>query len=100
MKTPEQKLVRFDFYLRLSRSGKVEAMKKPPALAPNERAVRLNLSVPASVFATPQLTAKIAFEGEPTVIDAIEITSRVQDILDSNGLNVAVVFEREQPADD
>ena len=40
-------------WLVLSRSGVVKMLKEKPTLAPNQRAVRLEVSVPDSAFLPP-----------------------------------------------
>ena len=89
----------FSFYLRLGVNGSVEAFKRPPSLAPDERAVALTLAVPASVFGAPTLRAEISFEGDLIAPDTVELSAQVQDLLESGGMCVEVK-PVEHPNDD
>lgn len=82
--------IEFDFFLRLSARGSVEVFKRPPSLAPDERAVALKLAVPASVFSVPTLRAEVNFEGETPTPDTVQLAAQVKDILESGGMSVEV----------
>jgi len=77
------------------REGAMKLTKGQPTLAPSERACKVRIVCPASLFTTPQLSAQINFDGHGPDLDPIQLSADVADVLRGADFSVEV-----RPAND
>lgn len=80
-------------WLVIAADGATRLSKATPALAPNEIAMRLNLTVPRAVFRKPSLEATInlpASIGAPDKIDAAVVGNIKAAVQQATGLELSI----------
>lgn len=79
----------------LEKGPTIRVTKNSPSLSKSERAVKLNINLPRSLFQQPQLTASIIVpqESAPPVIDANVQDNIAETIREMTGLDVTIRVE-------
>jgi len=66
---------RIDFYLAVSSSGRVRALKQFPSLQKNEIAVRFHLELPKRLFEQPVIRAEVKIDED--AVRPVEISPEI-----------------------
>jgi hypothetical protein len=86
-----QRMIKYDFWLRFSRHRTVpHTSKNPPGLGMHDRAMKVHMEVPESVFTRPQMKANITVdhpEQEDMEIDVSAAETALAGVL---GCTVAI----------
>lgn len=94
----EVKKVMLTGWIVFNRHGLARLVKqKEPKLDTGERACYLQIVVPETLFVTPQLKAKVEFEGTPQLTHVAETAADIEKLLGQNGFCLTV--EAVEPKD-
>ena len=93
---PKTPRVSLSCWLTFDRNGIRKMYKSKPALHAGEKTMKVNLSVPTSVFKEPDLIANVVLEGDPPPEHRMELVADVKEALDS----IPHIFVSVPPATD
>lgn len=79
-----------EFSLALTAAGDVRLTRGTPALAADERELRMTVTLPLSIFRRPQLSAKIEIADTPLNDPEINIEAAREALRDAFGADVAI----------
>lgn len=92
--------MKISFYLIVSQRGTVKTVKNKPGVSVDEVSIKMELSLPDSLFRKPQLTANISVD--ESEVSPLEITTQMKDniqevIQQHTGIPVILSIVNEQP---
>lgn len=94
--------ITYDFWLSFNRyGGAPKATKNSPNLSADDRAMRVTVALPKSIFIRPQLSAKITVDEElvPTPhIDVQAIEGAIESVI--GGTVIMEIVSPEPPSDE
>lgn len=92
----QSKMLNISGWVIFSRRRLLRVTMKPPALEAQEKAIRITLVVPATLFQEPVLAAQITLDGDlPLELKDETVATLKQALLDIPHLHVDLIDKRE-----
>lgn len=88
IKRPDR--IEYAGWLVVDSIGGMRLTRSEPKVGANERKVALTVSVPTSVFKTPELKAELTFDGAPQSVNVSKVEAAVADAVSGFGLTVNI----------
>lgn len=95
----DAKPIKYSFWLRFSRSGSVHCSKNPPPLGVDERAMKVAVDIPATLFTRPQLAATITVPEMPQQPLTFDIDAAETALSEIVGASVMISVVDPAPVD-
>ena len=98
MTETEDALVKYDLWLVLSAQGDAKLYKKTPPVPAGQRAMKICVEVPVSIFDAPQIEAKIVVGGDTSgIIQAEAIATIEEAVKGMKGVSVSISTSGKNP---